>query len=98
MTVPDTSCYIDISYSIYDYLDISGLLAVPVLIGELKFFRHTASAGTISRTFVFEICPARRDEQTCASRTSSVVVELTDIPLDNSDYRSVGAQTWEVLV
>jgi len=54
----------------------------------------TASAGTLSRTFVFEICPARRDEQTCASRASSVVVELTDILLDNSDYRSVGAQTW----
>jgi hypothetical protein len=40
MTVTDTSCYVDIFYSTYDYLDISGLLAVPVPIGESKIFRH----------------------------------------------------------
>lgn len=51
----------------------------------------TASAGTITRTFVFEICP---DEQTCASHAPSVMIELTDIPFDNGDYRSVGARTW----
>jgi len=39
MTVTDTSHYVDIFYSTYDYLDISGLLVVPVLIGESKFFR-----------------------------------------------------------
>lgn len=43
MTVTDTSCYVDILYSTYDYLDISGLLAVPVPIGESKLFRHIYS-------------------------------------------------------
>jgi hypothetical protein len=40
MTVTDTSRYVDIFYSTYDYLDISGLLAMPVPIGESKIFRH----------------------------------------------------------
>ncbi|KIM47291.1 hypothetical protein M413DRAFT_440742 [Hebeloma cylindrosporum] len=41
----------------------------------------TASAGVITRQFVFE-------------GESSVTIELTDVPLDNQDYGSVGAQTW----
>jgi len=36
MTVTDTSHYINIFYSTYNYLDISGLLVVPVPIGESK--------------------------------------------------------------
>ncbi|EPQ51674.1 hypothetical protein GLOTRDRAFT_8913, partial [Gloeophyllum trabeum ATCC 11539] len=40
----------------------------------------TASAGTISRNFAFD--------------QGKVQVQLTDIPLDNHDYSSVGAQTW----
>lgn len=42
----------------------------------------TASAGIICRTFTFE------------SRFGSVTVNLTDAPLENQDYGSVGAQTW----
>ncbi|OCH91740.1 hypothetical protein OBBRIDRAFT_508974 [Obba rivulosa] len=42
----------------------------------------TASAGTLTRTFHFP-------------RTGGAVeVQLTDAPLDNHDYGSVGAQTW----
>ncbi|KAF9052486.1 hypothetical protein BDZ89DRAFT_1098500 [Hymenopellis radicata] len=39
----------------------------------------TAGAGVIRRTFAF---------------SSSVHVKLTDVPLENSDFHSVGAQTW----
>ena len=42
----------------------------------------TAAAGIICRTFIFE------------SRSGSVTVNLTDAPLENQDYGSVGAQTW----
>ncbi|TFK47427.1 hypothetical protein OE88DRAFT_1666207 [Heliocybe sulcata] len=40
----------------------------------------TASAGIISRNFTFN--------------QGKIQVQLTDIPLDNHDYSSVGAQTW----
>ncbi len=39
----------------------------------------TAGAGVIRRTFAF---------------SSSVHVKLTDVPLENQDFHSVGAQTW----
>lgn len=45
-----------------------------------------ASAGTRSRTFVFT-CPPISD-------VSSIKVQVTDLPLNNQDYSSVGAQTW----
>jgi len=43
----------------------------------------TASAGTLSRTFIF---PARSG--------IDIKVQVTDVPLENSDFSSVGAQTW----
>ena len=43
----------------------------------------TASAGVIVRQFVFQ---SRHEDD--------IKVELVDEPLDNHDYRSVGAQTW----
>ena len=46
----------------------------------------TASAGVIVRQFVFE---NRQEED-----INLINVELVDVPLDNHDYRSVGAQTW----
>ena len=46
----------------------------------------TASAGVIVRQFVFE---NRHDED-----INLINVELMDVPLDNHDYGSVGAQTW----
>lgn len=42
----------------------------------------TASAGTITRTFRFH------------SGAAPIEVQLTDVPLENQDYGSVGAQTW----
>ena len=54
----------------------------------------TASAGIISRTFVFETYPTRQDINGDQNPPSSVTVELMDVPLDNHDYGSVGAQTW----
>ena len=54
----------------------------------------TASAGIISRTFVFETHPTRKDINGDQNLPSSVTVELVDVPLDNHDYGSVGAQTW----
>jgi predicted nicotinamide N-methyase len=47
----------------------------------------TASAGVIVRQFVFE---NRHEEEDI----NLINVELVDVPLDNHDYRSVGAQTW----
>ena len=44
----------------------------------------TASAGTITRTFAF---PSRDGQRT-------IKAQLTDVPLDNHDYSSVGSQTW----
>ncbi|KAG2072064.1 hypothetical protein BDR04DRAFT_1097347 [Suillus decipiens] len=43
-----------------------------------------AAAGIITRNFVFGSIDGRR----------RVEAQLTDIPLDNDDYGSVGAQTW----
>lgn len=45
----------------------------------------TASAGVITRQFVFD-----RGEEAEAT----ITIELTDMALDNQDYASVGAQTW----
>jgi len=42
----------------------------------------TASAGTITRTFRFQ------------NGDMPIEVQLTDVPLENQDYSSVGAQTW----
>lgn len=46
----------------------------------------TAAAGTRSRVFAFT-SDAPEDG-------SDIKVQLTDLPLDNQDYSSVGAQTW----
>lgn len=54
--------------------------------GLLAICAGTASAGTRSRMFVFGDQPG--------GRTADVRVPLTDLPLDNQDYTSVGAQTW----
>ncbi|EPS98127.1 hypothetical protein FOMPIDRAFT_1127072 [Fomitopsis schrenkii] len=43
----------------------------------------TASAGTVTRTFRFH-----------GGAAPAVEVQLTDVPLENQDYGSVGAQTW----
>lgn len=48
----------------------------------------TASAGVIVRQFVFE------NRQEDEDIINPINVELVDVPLDNHDYRSVGAQTW----
>ncbi|PPQ83841.1 hypothetical protein CVT25_000900 [Psilocybe cyanescens] len=44
----------------------------------------TASAGVITRRFVFDL----------ENSSTQISVDLTDVPLDNQDYGSVGAQTW----
>ena len=49
----------------------------------------TASAGVIVRQFVFENRHEEEEED-----ISLINVELVDVPLDNHDYGSVGAQTW----
>jgi len=49
----------------------------------------TASAGAINRTFVFNTSDDR-----FKGSSRIITVELKDVPLDNHDYRSVGAQTW----
>jgi len=48
----------------------------------------TASAGVITRQFVFDGGEEADPEE------ATITVELTDVPLDNQDYGSVGAQTW----
>ncbi|KAI0089882.1 putative methyltransferase-domain-containing protein [Irpex rosettiformis] len=45
-----------------------------------------ASAGTRSRTFVFA--------SHSLTDLTSIKVHITDLPLNNQDYSSVGAQTW----
>ena len=52
----------------------------------------TASAGVIVRQFVFE--NRHEDEEVDEDDTNLINVELVDVPLDNHDYGSVGAQTW----
>ena len=52
----------------------------------------TASAGVIVRQFVFENRHREREED--EESINLINVELVDVPLDNHDYRSVGAQTW----
>ncbi|KAH9487409.1 Protein-lysine N-methyltransferase EFM2 [Psilocybe cubensis] len=44
----------------------------------------TASAGVVTRRFTFDL----------ADTSTQITVDLTDVPLDNQDYASVGAQTW----
>ncbi|KAH7923750.1 hypothetical protein BV22DRAFT_1120625 [Leucogyrophana mollusca] len=77
-----------------DRLPSEGALAAPeptaahgeILIQQaaslLAICAGVAAAGKITRVFSF------------GSGRSTVEVQLTDIPLDNSDYGSVGAQTW----
>jgi predicted nicotinamide N-methyase len=48
----------------------------------------TASAGVLVRQFVFENGNEEEED------INLINVELVDVPLDNHDYRSVGAQTW----
>ena len=49
----------------------------------LAIFAGTASAGKLTRTFTFGLPPS-----------PLVHVEVTDIPLENQDYTTLGAQTW----
>ncbi|KAH6901101.1 hypothetical protein BKA70DRAFT_1158905 [Coprinopsis sp. MPI-PUGE-AT-0042] len=61
--------------------DIAALLAICA---------GTASAGVIARIFTAHsplLAPTGKDEAT-------ISVNLRDVPLDNQDYGSVGAQTW----
>ena len=49
----------------------------------LSIFAGTASAGKLNRTFTFD-----------QSLFPPIHVEVTDIPLENQDYTTLGAQTW----
>ena len=49
----------------------------------LAIFAGTASAGKLNRIFTFNYLPS-----------SSIRVQVTDIPLQNQDYTTLGAQTW----
>lgn len=49
----------------------------------LSIFAGTASAGKLNRTFTFE-----------PFQSTPIHVEVTDIPLENQDYTTLGAQTW----
>ena len=49
----------------------------------LAIFAGTASAGKLTRTFTFGHPPS-----------PLVHVQVTDIPLENQDYTTLGAQTW----
>jgi hypothetical protein len=49
----------------------------------LAIFAGTASAGKLTRTFTFGHPPS-----------PLVHVQVTDIPLENQDYNTLGAQTW----
>lgn len=49
----------------------------------LAIFAGTASAGKFTRTFTFGHLPS-----------SLVRVQVTDVPLENQDYTTLGAQTW----
>ncbi|KAJ3496918.1 hypothetical protein NMY22_g19752 [Coprinellus aureogranulatus] len=56
----------------------------------------TASAGVFTRRFDFSPPPgeAKPTELGSEERGKGVSVVLRDVPLDNHDYGSVGAQTW----
>jgi hypothetical protein len=60
----------------------------------------TASAGTINRTFIFNTPDAvhrghaQSDDDLSVRSSRTITVDLVDVPLDNHDYGSVGAQTW----
>jgi hypothetical protein len=69
------------------------------LLGEgaslLAICAGTASAGSFTRHFVFgprHSCGTHESRQ--ADEDAVVKVQLTDVPLENEDYSSVGAQTW----
>lgn len=49
----------------------------------LSIFAGTASAGKFDRTFTFD-----------HPLSTPIRVEVTDIPLENQDYTTLGAQTW----
>ncbi|KAK7036443.1 hypothetical protein VNI00_011640 [Paramarasmius palmivorus] len=56
----------------------------------------TSGAGVITREFVFRAAPRGSISSlpTHSRYPERVTVKLTDCPLDNADFRSVGAQTW----
>lgn len=51
----------------------------------------TAAAGTFTRTFSFQLPQV---VQSMVEGETDIKVQLKDIPLDNHDFSSVGAQTW----
>ncbi|KAJ2924834.1 hypothetical protein H1R20_g12250, partial [Candolleomyces eurysporus] len=54
----------------------------------------TASAGTLHRTFRFPCPSPLGTDPGDTDMGSYATVSLRDVPLDNQDYGSVGAQTW----
>ncbi|KAG0696771.1 hypothetical protein DFH29DRAFT_991626 [Suillus ampliporus] len=65
-------------------LSYSGEMLVQQAASLLAICAGVAAAGTITRNFIFGSMDGQRRVET----------QLTDIPLDNDDYGSVGAQTW----
>lgn len=56
--------------------------------GLLAICAGTASAGTRSRVFSFDLT------ERVLPNAADIKIQLTDLPLDNQDYTSLGAQTW----
>jgi hypothetical protein len=54
----------------------------------------TSAAGTVVRDFTFPYYPASNHDFSGTSEAMPITVRLTDLALDNTDYGSVGAQTW----
>ncbi|KAH8077759.1 putative methyltransferase-domain-containing protein [Cristinia sonorae] len=78
---------VDRAYDLEDYSMDADDLAWEQIIQDaaalLAVCAGTASAGLVSRAFAFRHKAGRE-----------VKVQITDIPLENQDYSSVGAQTW----
>jgi hypothetical protein len=68
-----------------DYNDSEVESLIQLAASILALCSGTAGAGTFHRDFVFT--------SSCIP-SCSVTVRVKDIPLDNQDYASVGAQTW----
>ena len=61
----------------------------------------TASSGQVTRSYKFSVASSSFSNASLALTSSgysdgamSISVSLTDVPLENGDYSSVGAQTW----
>ena len=88
--------------SLSEHKDASAQLLIDNAASLLAACAGTASSGIITRTYTFAVATTPATSTRTSSENDSpkttLSLSLTDVPLENGDYSSVGAQTWGAAV